>query len=253
MSDDRHELNAALGVTPDCPSIEQLGRFAEDGLDASQRANVESHIGRCGHCQSELALLRQFTEVSLQPEEERPVAWIAAQLHNRAQEIYEPSSEARPARVSWWKRLFATPVLSRAALALGCLLIIVSGSIYLRRGSAPALNTTLDSGPEVLRSNTVELLSPKGTLTAPPELLQWQAMPGAERYQVRILEVDRTELWKSETSAVTIKIPDQVRALVKPGKTLLWHVTALDTSGKQLASSNFESFRVGQLTQQKNR
>ena len=253
MSDDRHEIKTALGVTPGCPPVEQLGRFANNSLDVSERANVESHIGRCGHCQSELALLRQFTDVSLQPEEERPVAWITAQLRDRAQEIYEPASEVRAASISWWKRILAPPALSRVALALGCLLIIVSGSIYLRRGSAPSLNTTLDSGPEILRSNTLELLSPKDTLTTTPELLQWQALPGTERYQARILEVDRTLLWKSETSAVSIKIPDQVRALMKPGKTLLWQVTALDGSGKPVASSNFESFRLGQITQQKNR
>jgi hypothetical protein len=70
---------------------------------------------------------------------------------------------------------------------------------------------------------------------------------------VRILEVDRTELWKSETSAVTIQIPDEVREQIKPAKTLLWQVTALDGSGKQLGSSNLVSFRLGQKTQQKNR
>jgi hypothetical protein len=31
---------------------------------------------------------------------------------------------------------------------------------------------------------------------------------------------------------------------MRPGKTLLWKVTALDASGKPIASSNAERFRV---------
>jgi len=243
MSEDRRELKAALGPTSGCPSIEQLGQYADAAVGGSERSAVEAHIARCSRCQSELVLLRQFVDVAIRPEEVRSVAWITAKLQSRAQELYTPAS-ATQAASPWWKAFFTQPALSRAALLLGCLMIVISGSVYLRRGSAPALNTALDSGAEVVRSNAVPLISPKGDLAAVPDSLQWQAMPGAARYQVSIEEVDRTVLWKTETTAVSIQIPDVMRTRIQPAKSLLWQVIALDAAGKRLGSSDLEKFRL---------
>lgn len=244
MNEDGRELKAALGPTSACPPIEQLGQYADAVLPGSERSALESHILRCSNCQSELALLRQFTDVAVRPEEERSIAWITAKLQSRAQEIYAPVSATRTARTPWWRVIFTPPALSRAALVVGCLFIVISGSLYLRRGSAPVLNTVLDSGSEVVRSNAVPLISPKGDLTMRPDSLQWQAVPGAARYQVSIMEVDRTELWKTEATAVSVEIPGAVRARIQPAKSLLWQVIALDAAGKRLGASDLEKFRL---------
>ncbi len=241
MSNDRERLQDALGQTAECPEIEQLGRYADDAVDPLQRASVERHVAGCGHCQAELALLREFEAAEVRPEEQRPVEWIRARLQARAGEVYEGTAkpEARP----WWQTIFATPMLGRAALAMGCLLILVSGSLYLRRGSAPALNTGAGSGAEVMRSNDVVLIAPRGDLAAAPASFEWQAVPGATRYQVQLMEVDRSELWRGETAVTQIAVPDLVRARITPAKSLLWQVAAFDASGRRIGASNAEKFR----------
>ena len=244
MNDDRPELKATLGPTSACPRIEQLGQYADAVLQGSERSLLEAHIAQCSYCQSELVLLRQFVDVTTRPEQERSVAWITDNLRSRAQEIYMSLPATQVASAPWWKALFTLPALSRAALVLGCLAIIISGTLYLRRGVAPALNTALDSGAEVVRSNAVPPVFPKGDVAMVPDSLQWQAVPGAARYQVKLLEVDHTELWKIETAMVSIQIPGAVRARIQPGKSLLWQVIALDAAGRRLGSSNLEKFRV---------
>lgn len=244
MSDDRHKLKATLGPTSACPAIEQLGQYADAVLQGSERSVLEAHIAQCGYCQSELVLLRQFVDVAVRPEEERSVAWITDNLRSRVTELYTPLPGAKVASTPWWKALFTLPALSRAALVLGCLVIIISGTLYLRHGVAPALNTALDSGAEVVRSNTVPLVFPKGDVAVIPDSLQWQAVPGAARYEVNLLEVDHTELWKSETTTVSIQIPGAVRVRIQPAKSLLWQVIALDAAGRRLGSSDLEKFRV---------
>jgi len=61
---------------------------------------------------------------------------------------------------------------------------------------------------------------------------------------VNLLEVDHTELWKTETTTVSIQIPGAVRARIQPAKSLLWQVIALDAAGRRLGSSDLEKFRV---------
>jgi len=237
-------LKRALSPTSSCPDIEQLGQYADGMIDTATRHKVESHVAACPHCKSEIALLREFEEAAVRPEEQRQVAWISARLRDRSKEIPTSGSTPDAERMPWWKALLTPPAVSRLALALGCILIMVSGSIYLSRSSAPVLNTTLNSGADVMRSNTVQIISPKGDLSQKPSMLQWEAVPHAVRYQVRITEVDRTELWKAETSAVGIQLPDEVRAKIQPAKSLRWQVTALDSSGKPIGSSSSESFRL---------
>lgn len=242
MSNDREQLQKALGQTAACPEMEQLGRYADGAIEPLQKAGMEQHVAGCGYCQAELALLREFEAAEVRPEEQRPVAWIRARLQDRAQELQ--GGTRKPEARSWLEAIFATPMLGRAALVLGCLLILVSGSLYLRRGSAPVLNTGAGSGSEVMRSNDVAPIAPRGDLTVAPTSLEWQALPGAIRYQVQIMEVDRSELWKGETAATQIAFPDGVRARMAPAKSLLWQVIAFDAAGRRIGSSNPEKFRL---------
>jgi len=242
MSNDRERLQNALGQTAACPEVEQLGRYADGAMEPLQQAGVEQHVSGCGHCQAEIALLRGFEAAEVRSEEQRPVEWIRARLQDRAQELY--AGTAKPETQPWWKAIFATPILGRAALVLGCLLILVSGSLYLRRGPAPALNTSAGSGSEIMRSNDVVLIAPRGDLATAPALLEWQAFPGAVRYQVQIMEVDRSELWKADTAATQIALPDAVHARIVPAKSLLWQVVAYDAAGMRIGASNPEKFRL---------
>jgi len=216
----------ALAPGPECIPIRKL---AEPLADSDAR-----HLAACPRCQAELALLREFQESASRAEEGAAVEWIAQELRRR-------STVAPAGRPPWWRRLLAIPV-GRLSGALAAVLVVAAGvTVYTlrsRTGAAPDL-----VGEGALRSQSVVLVSPLGDLDARPAELRWQPVPSAAAYQVEILEVDRHGLWKSETPQTHLAIPENIRALMAPGKTLLWQVTARGQSAL-LASSGLQKFRV---------
>jgi hypothetical protein len=117
-------------------------------------------------------------------------------------------------------------------------------TLQFRHASQPALQPGRESGPEVLRSNTIQTVAPEGDVEQAPTQLQWQVVPAAAAYEVRVLEVDHNELWKARTSASRIALPPSVQARVVPAKTLLWQVAALDAAGNKVAESGPVRFRL---------
>jgi len=131
----------------------------------------------------------------------------------------------------------------RLSGALAAVLLVASGiTVYTLRSRSGPAPKVVDEG--ALRSQAVVLLSPLGDVDARPVELRWQPVPAAATYQVEILEVDRHSLWKSETPRTRLTIPGNIRALMAPGKTLLWEVTARSSSGALLATSGLQKFRV---------
>src|SRR5260370_11928061 len=114
--------------------------------------------------------------------------------------------------------------------------------VTLRSTWEPAIRS--DANPSIFRSEELVVAGPVGDLDEAPVELRWQAAPHSVLYSVRLFEVDETELWKAESSSTTVKVPPAIRAKIIPGKTLLWQVTALDSTGKAVATSQIQRFRV---------
>jgi hypothetical protein len=123
-------------------------------------------------------------------------------------------------------------------------LIVVAIGFQLRVAGPPTLRPLGESGTEVLRSHTLELLAPKGDLPQQPREIQWQPAPGAVKYTVRLLEVDRSELWKTETTETRVEMPSGVQARIVPAKTVLCEVAAFDAAGRKVAESESVRFRL---------
>lgn len=221
-------LRSALERTPQCPDIDQL--------EHADRADIKRHLDECSHCQSELAMLREFQSADVRSDERSSVEWIAGRIKS-------PFAEASPQAMPWWKQIFATPMAARIAVAMGCVLMVVSGALYLRQSSAPAIDTGADLS-QVSRSHDVDVVAPRGDLTTTPAFFEWLPVAGAARYEVVLQEVDRSEVWRGETRETRIAVPDGVRVKIAPSKTLLWQVTALDADGKKIGASNAEKFRL---------
>jgi hypothetical protein len=96
---------------------------------------------------------------------------------------------------------------------------------------------------EILRSSSIAILNPVGDLQEKPGEIRWEEAPNATRYQVRIMEVDRTELWTGETMGTRIEVPATVENLIVPFKTLLVQVGAFDATGAKIAESEPVRFR----------
>ena len=232
------ELLARALAGHDCPSLEDLERLLQDGAPAPLMRHVEG----CLHCRTELHLLRSFTANEVAEHEKAAVDSITARLRT-------PSAAAFPARalaadhVPWWKRILAVPWMTPAAATLAVVLVIAGVTLQWRRSIQPALDTG-SGGREVLRSSSIAISSPMGDVREKPAEIRWEAVPAAARYRVRIMEVDRTEIWSADATSPRIDLPPAAGAFIVPSKTLLIQVAAFDASGQKIAESEPVRFRL---------
>jgi hypothetical protein len=247
-SAERELWKEAVSPTEACLTIEELGRWSDQWLP--DRAPVASaHIARCPRCQAELAMLNEFQSAATRPEDADSVSWITAELERRFDQIRvaAPLTAPRPGlrseRSRWVQYLFGPRPL-RGALGFAGLLALIAAVLQLRGAQEPELSSDAVSGPVVMRSEELVALSPTGDLKQAPRELRWQATPGAARYLVKVMEVDRTELWKTESSLTSASLPTALVARIVPGKKLLWQVTAIDSAGRTVATSQILPFRL---------
>ena len=230
-------LAAALAGGNDCPPLEDLERVLNEGAPEP----LKQHVDGCRHCQTELHLLRAFTSSEVAEQEKAAVSSIAAQLKSRSPEIIKPRARVDKLQ-SWWQLIRGVGWLTPAAASIAIVLLVAGVAIELRQGRQPALNTNIGS-TEVLRSSSIEILSPVGDLREKPGAIRWEGAPNAASYQVRIMEVDRSELWSGETTGTQIELPAKVETLIVPFKTLLIEVGAFDAAGHRIARSEAARFR----------
>ena len=210
---EREILRAALAPSAECLSIEQLGRYADGALAGEEQRAAVMHIRGCLNCQAEFALLEAVTG---------------------ADRVETPA----PRR---WLRFPMPPV---AAVAAVLLIGIATGSVYFLVRKAPDLPGRVTTGDEVTRSLAVAVRGPVGDQAEAPRRFEWLAVDRAVRYCVRLMEVDRHEVWSTSTSELGVDLPPPVRTSITPGRTLLWDVTAYDASGAAIAESGSQSFRI---------
>ena len=230
-------LAAALAGAHDCPPLEQLERLCNDEAPEPLKRHVEG----CPHCQTELQMLRSFSSGEVADHEKTAVDSIVARLKAKS------SAERRPAGVEhrsfWWNGILAVRWLTPAAAALAVVLVAAGVVIEMRQGRRPALETTV-GGADVFRSSAIAILSPIGDVREKPAEIRWQAAQNAARYQVKIMEVDRAELWRAETATARIDLPPSVESLIVPAKTLLIQIGAFDATGRKIAESEIVRFRL---------
>jgi hypothetical protein len=231
----RQQWKAALAATEECLSLEELSRHAERSPGDQGKDRVSSHLSSCPRCQTELAMLQEFERATPRPDEAAAVSVIAAELKRR--------SGSRMGRLVT-RKIFAPRRIGTAAMALAAMLLLIAGGLYLRSEKEPVLVSDGSSGQTLLRSQAMTLLEPKGDLERSPTELRWQAVPGAVRYSVKLMEVDRAVLWQSSSEQTSVALPQPVREKIIPAKTLLWEVTAIEAGGKAVATSPVERFRV---------
>jgi hypothetical protein len=231
-------LAAALAGAHDCPPLEDLERL----LNEAAPAPLQRHVDACSHCQTELQLLRSFTSNRVAESERAAVDAIAARLRTGSAAVSSVRG-AVDTDQSWWKRLLAVRWLTPATAALAVALVVAGVTIELRRGRRPALDTAT-GGAEVLRSSAIAVLSPIGDVREKPAEIRWEAVSNAARYRVTIMEVDHTELWSVETPAPRTDLPDGMKNLIVPAKTLLIQIAAFDAVGNRMAESETVRFRL---------
>ena len=233
--DQRDLLRAALERTPQCPPLDAL-------LSSSPSAACLSHLAACPHCRAELALFQQFEAAEAMPAETADLAWVESELARRSPAAAPPAESFADRLRNWFGTLLLPSARPRLALAACALLVLVTVGVALRPGTA--VPTGLSQEPNVWRSGRFAVTSPIGDLENAPTQLRWEAVAGAATYHVRLLEVDGTEIWSADAAAPGLEIPAALAPTLAPGRAFQWDVAARDSAGRNLASTNLQSFHI---------
>jgi hypothetical protein len=222
-------LRAAVDPTATCVPLERLeGPLTRDEQD---------HIATCPRCQTELSLLEQFDSSTPARDEGAAVPWIVSELRRRRA---GEAGESREARVGsgWLAGLRWRPL----GLAAGVLVAaVVVGYIATDREPQLRDDTSTNVG---YRTEQISVVAPVGDVAVAPSELTWLAVPAAERYDIEVLQVDRTRLWRASSPVPHLALPASVIAQLAPGKTVIWEVNAVNASGTVIAVSGTQRFRV---------
>lgn len=241
---ERELFRNALGPGADCLPVEKLEILMDAGTKAPASADLAQHVQTCAHCRTELELLRSFHSAEARPDDEQAVRQVTERLRSRSQEIFARPSATASAKTIWWKTWFSLGSYSTAKLAFAAVLGILVVGLQLRHSGPPQLGPVVHTGEELLRSYTIAILAPAGDLQKVPERVEWQPVAGAMKYEVRLLEVNRTEMWKMDTDRTYFNLPSNVQARIVPGKTINVQVSAFDAAGRRLAESELVPFRL---------
>jgi hypothetical protein len=244
---DAKAIKAAFARTPSCATLEELGRLCDADHAGGVDARVALHVAGCLRCRTELALVKEFEAGTPRPEEE---PWMAERAARDLPAVL--GAAAAPAARAPTSAYARRGALRRVGvgLAVACAALLVA--LNVRDAWPPPLATDVGSGSgsALFRSREMTLLGPSGDLGDPPRELRWEPVAGAATYAVRVMEVDRDELWSGQSREPSAVLPNAVRARIVPGKPLLWQVVARDAAGQVIATSELERFRVALRTQQ---
>ena len=225
----------AAAATKECLPLETLEQMADN---TSRDAKATAHLAGCAHCQTELAMLKNFEQSTPSADEGAAVAWIAAQLERQQN---APAAQQKAARVPFWRMMFRVPYLAGAA-ALAAVLI-VGISLYHGNSDGPGrINPGIGSGP--FRSGAIHLASPIADQISAPTEFHWDAVQGASSYQVELKDVAGITLATAKSSQNVLQVTPEMKASMVSGKPLKWKVTAMDANGKEIANSSTEQFKV---------
>jgi hypothetical protein len=225
----------AAAATKDCLPLEALERMMDK---PSRDPKAAAHLAGCAHCQTELAMLKNFEQSTPSADEGAAVAWIAAQLERRQN---APVAQQKVVTVPFWRTLFRVPYLAGAA-ALAAVLIF---GISLYRGNSDGpdkINPGLGSGQ--FRSGAVHLVSPIADQNSAPAEFRWDAVQGANSYTVELKDVAGITLATAKSIQNALPVTPEMRTNMISGKPLKWKVTALDAAGTEIANSSTEQFKI---------
>lgn len=223
----RRKVKRRLQVTADCIAVERFG----ETLAAAER----DHLAVCTRCQAELALWQEMDSATTGAEEHAAVGWISGELRRRR-------ARRRPGAGSWLTGLRGPTLVAAAASIL-----LAAGAGYVFWDPEPEPGEP-QSADHVYRTARVTVVAPVGDLESPPNELKWMPVDGAASYDVRVLEVDGTSLWRGSSPGPEIRVPAAVVARFVPGKTIVWEITARARGGAPVAVSGTSRFRVNTST-----
>jgi hypothetical protein len=87
-------------------------------------------------------------------------------------------------------------------------------------------------------------VSPIADQNSAPAEFRWEAVQGASSYSVELKDVAGITLAGAKSSQNSLSVTPEMKANMLSGKPLKWKVIAMDTTGKEIASSSTEQFKI---------
>lgn len=229
--DENELLASSVRRSPNCLGEDDM----TDLLVGNASASAKEHLASCAHCQTELAMLREFEAATPGPGEAAAVRQIEQKLRSAP----NWKGAAEPARSgSWFRNFWASPMRGLAFAGLAAMLVVTV--MVNRPGPAPVVVTDGDQ----VRSGVIEGVSPLGDLASPPTRLTWRAVNGAASYDLQLIEVDGTTIWTGQSVQAEAALPEAARSLMTNRKTLHWRIKAASADKTEIAVSPLMAFRV---------
>lgn len=237
-----------MTVTP-CMPVEELATVAELPATDPRRA----HVAQCPRCGALLDAYARFMDPGadaalphVAAADARLSAFLARTIGAPSEPDPAPHAPLRATpRTSWWAALFA-PAL-RPALGLVVAAIVVGGVVLWPRHAEHDPSQVLRGGSSDANAPMLRVRS--AGLDVDGLHVSWNAVPGADTYEVRVYSDRLEELaYRSVRGDSALDVPaSELDFRPVAGQALLVRVDARDEGGKVVTSSPPTPFKVSTL------
>ncbi len=214
----------------ECEYGRLIDDYLLDRLNDKEKSAFEEHFFNCSFCSKELVLRERILE-TIRERGQNIFADIIFQTH----------SERKAFSL---REVFYFFKVKRWAMASLILFILVfSSGLYYFYYKATHPSFLLPS-EEVLRGELVVLISPQGELKESPSLFIWKKFKDSSEYIFSLYDSGENLIWERKTKSKRIRIPNEVKVLLKRGDFYFWEVKALSPQGSVVAQSRKAIFRI---------
>jgi len=201
-----------------CRFEDQIDGYLLDRLGETEKERFEEHYFNCPSCFERLR--------------EREALIRAVRARGPA---------LAPARAERRRPIFGA-LAPRTLAAATAVLVLAAAALIVAPRLRKAAPEFVLSGDGTVRGGTIEVVSPRGDLGAPPAALEWRPAGADLEFRVYLFESD--VLWTATTRDHSIALPDDVRRRLAAGGEYSWQVKAFSVQGGLAALSERIRFRV---------
>jgi hypothetical protein len=213
----------------ECPSDELLIKsFSAEASEEEKLATID-HVTGCASCHWKFEAIRQILsgtgKIAKELEglslSEKEVSQLQEVARNKIQGLEKQRREKKNLGL---KTIFSSFLASRAlkyvSAAAGLLIVFLAAFLFLK--TPPSLKRDIARGTS---DQALELIAPRGEVKSFPLFFKWRPYPKAQEYEVKLLDEELTDIWKSDRiKAIEVELPQGQFERMEKEKTYYWKV-----------------------------
>jgi len=210
-----------------CLFADQIDDYLLNRLEGEPKERFEEHYFNCPSC---------FRQI-----EERDT--LISTIKSRGAWIFrdKPAAERR-AWVPAWRRAassFSPRQWATVGVAAAAILIAVFALMPQFRHASPQFFLNEN---EVVRGESLTLMSPIIDVRAVPTFFEWKPLAEAAEYKISLFNGGL--LWSATTQDSRITVPVETQQRMLPGQRFAWQVRAFSARGALIAVSSKVQFQI---------